>query len=113
MKADKIFFAGCGLVIIMAGICAIIGLSFQWDFLSIVMAWLISVGVILIVVGLISVTTDRKTAILQILTGELLATITLGILVMHLALLDIYIIFALILIIVGGTIIAVGISRKE
>jgi hypothetical protein len=113
MKADKIFFASWGLVIIMAGVCAIIGLSFQWDFWSIVMLWLFSVGMILIVAGIISIPADRKTAILQIMAGELLATITLGILAIHLRLLDMYIIFALIIIIVGGSVIAIGVSRKE
>ena len=113
MKSDKIFFAIWGLVIIMAGICAIIGLSFQWDFWSIVMLWLLCVGAILIAAGLISVPSNRKTAILQITTGGLLATITLGILAIHLRILDMYMTFALIIIIVGGTIIAIGMSLKE
>jgi hypothetical protein len=112
MKADKIFFVIWGLVIIMAGICAIIGLSFQWDFLSILMFWLVSVGVILIVAGLISLSTDKKTASMRILQGEVLATITLGILVIHLRLLDMYLTFALIIIIFGVSVIALGISRK-
>lgn len=112
MKTDKIFFASWGFVIIMAGVCTIIGLSFQWDFWSIVMLWLLSDGVILTVAGLIAVPKDRKTAILQITAGGLLATITLGFLAIHLRLLDMYITFALIIIIVGGIVIAVGLSRK-
>jgi hypothetical protein len=112
MKADKIFYASWGLVLIMAGICAIIGLSLQWDILSIVLLWLISVGIILIVAGVITLSSDRKTAILQMLAGVLCSTITLGILAIYLQVLDVYVTFALIIIIVGVSVIAIGISRK-
>jgi len=112
MKADKIFYATWGLVIIMAGICAIIGLRLQLDLWSIVMVWLICVGIILIAAGFVTLSSDRKTAILQILVGELCMTITLGVLAIYLHVLDIYLTFALISIIVGVSVIAVGMSRK-
>lgn len=112
MRSDKIFYAIWGLVIIMAGVCAIVGLGFQWDFLSTLMLWLVIVGVILIIVGIITASTDINTAITQIIAGDLLTTITLGILVIHLHLLDLYITFALIIIIIGVSVIAIGMSRK-
>lgn len=112
MKADKIFYASWGFAIIMAGICAIIGLYFQWDLLSIVMLWFITVGVILIAVGLISLSSDRKTAVMQIIAGEILTLVTLGILAIYLHILDVYITLAVIIIIIGISVIAVGISRK-
>jgi hypothetical protein len=113
MKSDKIFYASWGLALILIGVCIIIGLGLHLDFWTTFMLWLLSVGILLVIVGIITASTDRKTAILQVITGELLAAISLGILAIYLHILDVYVTLGLIIIIIGGSVIFIGLSRKR
>ena len=113
MNSDKIFYATCGLVVIMAGFCAIIGMSLKLGIPSIFMLWLLSLGIILVVVGIISLVKIRTATNIQIVVGVLLVVVSGGTLAIYLELLDVYVTLAIIVIIVGVCITAMGMSKKR
>ena len=113
MNSDKIFYATWGLVVIMAGLCAIIGMALELEIIGIFMLWLLSVGIILVVVGIISLGKSKTAANIQIVVGMLLVVVSGGILAVYLELLDTYVTLAIIVIIVGVSIAAMGMSKKR
>jgi len=83
------------------------------DVLEIFTLWILCVGAILFIVGIISIKASRKSATIQMITGTLLVAISAGTLVTFLKLLDVYITLAIIVIVAGVTIVALGMSKKR
>jgi hypothetical protein len=113
MNTDKIFYATWGAVIIMIGICVLLGMYLNLEIIGTTLLWLFSVGIILLTVGIATVGKDKNTATLQMITGMILSSVTIGGLVLIKNLLDVYQTLAIILIIVGVSIVAIGLSRKR
>ena len=101
------------LVVIMIGVCAIIGMMLELPLAGIIMLWLLSVGIILIIVGIATVNKSIKAANIQMVTGMLLVFLSAGTLAVFLNILDVYVTLAIIIIIVGITIVALGMSNKR
>ena len=113
MNADKIFYATWGLVIIFIGISAIIGMFFSLDIFGTFLLWLLCVGAILTVVGSITLTKKRGTALTQIGAGMTLVVIAAGVLAIFLQILNVYVTLAIIIIFLGLGIAALGMSKKR
>jgi len=108
MNSDKIFYATLGLVIIMLGISAIIGLYLQMEILAIIMLWILTAGIILAVAGAITIPKSKNTATLQMITGVLFVCISAGVLAVVLNLLNIYVALAIIIVIIGTSVSTLG-----
>jgi len=113
MNPDRIFYGTWGLVILMIGICVILGKLFSLDVLGIFTLWVLSVGAILVIVGIITINTSKKTATMQMGAGMLLVVISAGAMAILLKLLDVYITLAIIIIFVGAGIASLGLSKKR
>jgi hypothetical protein len=113
MNTDKIFYATWGAVIIMIGICVLLGMYLNLEIIGTTLLWLFSVGIILLTVGIATAGKDKNTATLQMITGMILSSVTIVGLVLIKDLLDVYQTLAIILIIVGVSIVAIGLSRKR
>ena len=113
MNADKLFIATWGLVVILAGVCAIVGLSFELAAIGIVSLWLLCVGLVLTIVGLLTLKKDQKTGTYQTIAGVLLFAVFTGAFAVITNLLDIYVTIALIIIIVGVGILTLALLRKR
>ena len=113
MRSDKIFYMSWGIAIILIGVCVIIGLGFHLDLGITFILWLLSVGILIVILAMITSTINRKTALSQLITGEIITAISLGTLAIYFQVLDSLIALSLIIIIIGGGVIVLGMSRKE
>jgi len=112
MSKDRIFYGTWGAVILMIGVCVILGMYLSFDAMEIFTLWVLCVGAILFVVGMISLKESKKNATIQMVTGAMLMVISAGTLAIVLKLLSMYITIAIIIIVVGITILALGLSKK-
>jgi hypothetical protein len=114
MGSDRIYYGTWGLVILMLGVSILLGIFFSFDVLGIVTLWVLSSGVILILIGVISVLKFRRsTARLQIGVGMLFVLISAGVFAVILRLFNIYLMFGIIIIVGGISIGVLGVSKKE
>jgi hypothetical protein len=112
MNSDKMFYAAWGLVIIMAGLCAIFGYYYGIEILGIFMIWLLNVGIILVIFGAATINKSKNTATTQIFAGIILTCISAGALGLFLNIIDAVVSVALIIVIIGISILAFGIIKK-
>lgn len=114
MNTDKIFYGTWGTVIVMIGIAVLIGMKVDLGgYLGIFLLWLFLVGIVLLVVGMATITKDSSTAMLQLIAGMILSVISLGGLALYRFKDYTFEILALILVIVGVSIIIIGLSKKR
>jgi len=113
MNGDKIFYGTWGAVILMIGVCVILGMYLSLDVLEIFTLWILCVGAILFIAGIVSIKASKKSATIQMITGTLLVTISVGTLATFLKLLDVYVTLAIIVIVAGVTTVALGVSKTR
>ena len=111
MNYDKLFYATWGFVFILAGICAIFGMYFQLNLFATIMLWLISIGILLILVGGMTLKETSKTGIIQMFLGLILVVVSASILSVILQLINIFISLAIIIILIGIIIVALSFSK--
>jgi uncharacterized membrane protein HdeD (DUF308 family) len=114
MGSDKLYYGTLGLVILMLGVSIILGVFFSMNVLGVVTLWVLSIGVILILVGVLSLLKlHRNSGRSQIGLGLLLVLISSGVFMVILQLFNIYVTLGIILIAGGMSIGALGLSKKE
>ena len=111
MNFDKLFYATWGFVLILAGISAILGIYLQIDLFSTIMIWLISVGIMLTIVGILNMNEPNKTGLMQMILGLLFVVFSASILSVILELINILVSVALIIILIGIIIVAMSLSK--
>lgn len=113
MNTDKIFYATWGAVVIMIGVAALIGMYFELGIEGAALIWLFFVGIILLSVGMFTATKDKSTATLQMMVGMILSVISIGVLAVYKKLFGTYETVAIIVIVLGLSIIAIGLVQKR
>lgn len=114
MGSDKLYYGTFGLIILMLGVSIILGVSFSLSVLGVMTLWVLSIGIILILVGGISLLMlHRNSGRSQIGLGMLFVLISTGVFMVILQLFNIYITLGIILIAGGCSIGAFGLSKKE
>ncbi len=114
MGSNKIFYGAWGLVILMLGVSIILGVYLSMSVLGVIALWVMSIGVILILVGMLTLLTLHNNAgRLQIGMGLLFVLVTAGAFAVTLQLLSVYITLGIIFIIGGISFGILGMSKKE
>ncbi len=114
MGSNKIFYGAWGLVILMLGVSIILGVFYSMNVLGVIALWVLSIGVILILVGMITLLGLHNNAgRLQIGMGLLFVLVTAGAFAVTLRLLNVYITLGIIFIIGGISFGIMGMSKKE
>ncbi len=113
MGSNKLFYGTWGLIILMLGVSIILGVTFQMNVLGVVTLWVLSIGAILILVGVISLKLKRNTGRLQIALGILFVLVSAGVITVTLQFLNVYLTLGIILIVGGISIGALGLLKKE
>jgi uncharacterized membrane protein HdeD (DUF308 family) len=112
MNLDKLFYATWGFVFILAGISAIFGIYLKLDLFSTIMIWLISVGIMLVIAGLLNMKEAKRNGILQMVLGFLFVVISASVLTVVLEIINILLSIAIIIILIGIIIIAMSLSKS-
>jgi len=114
MGSNKLFYGTWGLIILMLGVSIILGVLFSMNVLGVVTLWVLCIGGILILVGVISLLKlHHSSGRLQIGMGILFILVSAGVFTVILQLLNVYITVGIILIVGGISIGVLGASKKE
>lgn len=114
MGSDKLYYGTWGLIILMLGVSIILGVSFSMNVLEVVTLWVLSIGAILILVGMISLLKlHNNSGRFQIGMGLLFVLVSAGVITVTLQLLNVYLTIGIILIVGGISIGVLGLSKKE
>ena len=112
MNPDKAFYGTWGSAILMLGVCAIIGMALEIGAAGILMIWVLCLGAILLVLGIMTMKDKAGSAQLQVGAGMALVALSVTALAVFLELISMLMALALIVVFVGIGILSLGMTKK-
>jgi hypothetical protein len=113
MEFDRIFYASWGFILIIVGLCAIIGMFLELSLLAIIILWFLFIGFLLVIIGSLNQIKNGKNNPFIILLGLVIVVGSAVILTVLLELINIYIAISIIIIIAGVSTVLHGFSKNR